>query len=73
MRCDFHICFDMQRLKESKEVKHGMLNLIMGNRRTSPVTNNETYELVFNAGVRVDWIIRIDNRAQHSKNLMRLF
>ncbi|KAI3768716.1 hypothetical protein L2E82_19546 [Cichorium intybus] len=50
--CGFHICSDLQGLKESSEVEHGRLNLIMGNRRSSPVTKIGVYSLVLSSDVR---------------------
>ncbi|KAI3780854.1 hypothetical protein L2E82_10847 [Cichorium intybus] len=41
-------------LEESRELVHGRLNLIMGNRRTSPVTKIGVYGLVLSSGVRLD-------------------
>ncbi|KAI3791230.1 hypothetical protein L2E82_04924 [Cichorium intybus] len=41
-------------LRESREVEHGRLNLIMGNRRSSPVTKIGTYSLVLSSGVSLD-------------------
>ncbi|KAI3499715.1 hypothetical protein L1887_35524 [Cichorium endivia] len=52
--CGFHICSDLQGLRESREVEHGRLNLIMGNRRSSPVTKIGTYSLVLSSGVCLD-------------------
>ncbi|TLX69973.1 DDE-type integrase/transposase/recombinase, partial [Labilibacter sediminis] len=52
--CGFHICCDLQGLKESEEVKHGRISLIMGNRRRSPVTKIGTYSLVLSNNVRLD-------------------
>ncbi|KAI3723297.1 hypothetical protein L2E82_34775 [Cichorium intybus] len=52
--CGFHICSDMQGLKESREVEHGRLNLIMGNRRSSPVTKIGVYSLVLSSEVCID-------------------
>ncbi|KAI3768902.1 hypothetical protein L2E82_19739 [Cichorium intybus] len=52
--CGFHICSDLQGLKESREVEHGRLNLIMGNRRSSPVTKIGIYSLVLSSGVSLD-------------------
>ncbi|KAI3778460.1 hypothetical protein L2E82_07787 [Cichorium intybus] len=49
--CGFHICSDLQGLRESREVEHGRLNLIVGNRRSSPVTKIGTYSLVLSSGV----------------------
>ncbi|WP_218180421.1 hypothetical protein, partial [Pseudomonas gingeri] len=50
----FHICSDMQGLKESREVEHSRLNLIMGNRRSSPVTKIGVYSLVLSSEVCID-------------------
>ena len=52
--CGFHICSDMQGLKESREVEHGRLNLIMGNRRSSPVTKIGVYSLVLSSDVSLE-------------------
>lgn len=52
--CGFHICCDLQGLKESEEVKHGRISLIMGNSRRSPVTKIGTYSLVLSNNVRLD-------------------
>ncbi|KAI3780225.1 hypothetical protein L2E82_10196 [Cichorium intybus] len=52
--CDFHICSDLQGLKESRELEHGRLNLVMGNRRTSPVTKIGVYILVLSSRVCLD-------------------
>ncbi|TLX70056.1 DDE-type integrase/transposase/recombinase [Labilibacter sediminis] len=42
--CGTHICTDLQGLKRSRSLKTGELNLIMGNRRTAPVTKIGDYE-----------------------------
>ncbi|KAI3720980.1 hypothetical protein L2E82_31980 [Cichorium intybus] len=52
--CGFHICSDLQGLKESREVEHGRLNLIMGNRRSSPVTKIGVYSLVLSSDVSIE-------------------
>ncbi|XP_023734126.1 uncharacterized protein LOC111881988 [Lactuca sativa] len=39
---------DGKGLKESEEVEHGRMNLIMGNRQSSLVTKIRTYQLVLN-------------------------
>ncbi|KAI3739156.1 hypothetical protein L2E82_29553 [Cichorium intybus] len=52
--CGFHICSDLQGLEESRELEHGRLNLVMGNRRTSPVTKIGVYGLMLSSGVRLD-------------------
>ena len=52
--CGFYICCDLQGLKESEEVEHGRISLIMGNRRRSPVTKIGTYCLVLSDKVRLD-------------------
>nr|KAJ0210427.1 hypothetical protein LSAT_V11C400177580 [Lactuca sativa] len=36
--CGFHICSDLQGLRRDGDVEHGKINLIMGNKRSSPVT-----------------------------------
>ncbi|KAI3739147.1 hypothetical protein L2E82_29543 [Cichorium intybus] len=43
-------------LKESREVEHGRLNLIMDNRRSSPVTKIGVYSLVLSNDVCLDLI-----------------
>ncbi|KAI3780416.1 hypothetical protein L2E82_10397 [Cichorium intybus] len=43
-----------QGLKESRELEHGRLNLVIGNRRTSPVTKIGVYRLVLSSGVSLD-------------------
>ncbi|KAI3724048.1 hypothetical protein L2E82_35813 [Cichorium intybus] len=43
-----------QGLKKSRELEHGRLNMVMGNRRTSPVTKIEVYRLVLSSGVVLD-------------------
>ena len=52
----FHICSDLQGLKESEEVENGRLNLIMGNRRSSPITKIGTYHLMLNSNFSLDLI-----------------
>lgn len=49
--CGTHICSDMQGLRQSKKLKHGELNLIMGNRHKSAVTRIGNYELMLSGGV----------------------
>ncbi|KAI3767607.1 hypothetical protein L2E82_17860 [Cichorium intybus] len=46
----------VQGLKESREVEHGRLNLIMGNRRSSPVTKIGVYSLVLSSDVSIELI-----------------
>ncbi|KAI3699760.1 hypothetical protein L2E82_44271 [Cichorium intybus] len=43
-----------QDLEESRELERGRLNLVMGNRRTSPVTKIDVYRLALSNGVRLD-------------------
>ncbi|KAI3513141.1 hypothetical protein L1887_20467 [Cichorium endivia] len=45
---------DGKGLKESRDLEHGKLNLVMGNRRTSPVTKIGVYGLMLSNGVRLD-------------------
>ena len=51
--CGNHIC-TLQGLKESRRLKHGELNLVMGNRKISPVTRIGKYELMLKSGVKID-------------------
>ncbi|GJT71732.1 retrotransposon protein, putative, ty1-copia subclass [Tanacetum coccineum] len=44
--CGTHICTVLQDLKESRKLKHGELNLVMGNRKITPVTKIGKYELM---------------------------
>ncbi|GJX64762.1 retrotransposon protein, putative, ty1-copia subclass [Tanacetum coccineum] len=43
-----------QYLKESRRLKHGELNLVMGNRKITPVTRIGKYELMLKSRVRID-------------------
>ncbi|KAJ9556119.1 hypothetical protein OSB04_010733 [Centaurea solstitialis] len=52
--CGNHICTVLQGLKESRGLKHGELNLVMGNRKISPVTRIGKYELMLKSGVKID-------------------
>ena len=49
--CGTHICSDMQGLRQSRKLRHGELNLIMGNRHKSGVTRIGNYELMLSDGV----------------------
>ena len=49
--CGTHICSDMQGLRQSKKLKHGELNLIMGNKHKSAITRIGNYELMLSGGV----------------------
>ncbi|GJR61425.1 retrotransposon protein, putative, ty1-copia subclass [Tanacetum coccineum] len=51
--CGAHICTVLQGLKESKRLKHGELNLVMGNRKITLVTRIGKYELMLKSGVRI--------------------
>ncbi|KAJ9551584.1 hypothetical protein OSB04_015629 [Centaurea solstitialis] len=51
--CGTHICFNSQGLKESRTLKHGELNLIMGNRMTAAVTKIGDLELVLSSGLSI--------------------
>ncbi|GJR11354.1 retrotransposon protein, putative, ty1-copia subclass [Tanacetum coccineum] len=53
-RCGTHIYTVLQGLKESRRLKHGELNLVMGNRKIMPVTRIGKYELMLKSGVRID-------------------
>ncbi|GJR86940.1 retrotransposon protein, putative, ty1-copia subclass [Tanacetum coccineum] len=52
--CGTHICIVLQGLKESRRLKHGELNLVMGNRKITPVTRIGKYELMLKSRVRID-------------------
>ena len=52
--CGFHICSDLQGLRRNRDVEHGKINLIMGNRRASPVTKIGVYSLVLSNGLGLD-------------------
>ncbi|GJR38429.1 hypothetical protein Tco_1214113 [Tanacetum coccineum] len=52
--CGTHICTILQGLKESRRLKHGELNLVMGNRKITHVTRIGKYELMLKSGVRID-------------------
>ncbi|GJS24276.1 retrotransposon protein, putative, ty1-copia subclass [Tanacetum coccineum] len=49
-----HICTVLQGLKESRRLKHGELNLVIGNRKITPVTRIRKYELMLKSVVRID-------------------
>ena len=51
--CSTHICSNFQGLKGSRTIKHGELNLIMGNRMTAAVTKIGDFELVLNSGFSI--------------------
>ncbi|GJU93276.1 putative RNA-directed DNA polymerase [Tanacetum coccineum] len=51
--CGTHICTVLQGLKESRKLKHGELNLVMGNMKITPVTKIGKYELMLKSGVRI--------------------
>ena len=52
--CGFHICFDFQGLRESEDVEHGKLIMIMGNGQSSPITKIGMYGLMLTSSVRVN-------------------
>ncbi|GJY43482.1 retrotransposon protein, putative, ty1-copia subclass [Tanacetum coccineum] len=45
---------DTQGVKESRRLKHGELNLVMGNKKITHVTRIGKYELMMKSGVRID-------------------
>ncbi|GJW10930.1 hypothetical protein Tco_1576757 [Tanacetum coccineum] len=45
---------DERGLNESRRLKHGELNLVMGNRKIAALTGLEKYEAQLKSGVRVD-------------------
>ena len=52
--CGIHICSDLQGLRRSEDVEHGKINLIMGNRKASPVSKIGVYTLLLNNGLKLD-------------------
>ncbi|GJX95458.1 retrotransposon protein, putative, ty1-copia subclass [Tanacetum coccineum] len=52
--CGTHIFTVLKRLKESRRLKHGELNLVMGNRKIMLVTRIGKYELMLKSRVRID-------------------
>ncbi|GJX70441.1 retrotransposon protein, putative, ty1-copia subclass [Tanacetum coccineum] len=48
--CGTHICAVLQGLKKSRRLKHGELNLFMGNRKIIHVTRIGKYELMLKSG-----------------------
>ena len=52
--CGIHICCDLQGLRRSENVEQGKINLIMGNRKASPVTKIGVYSLMLNSGFTLD-------------------
>ena len=53
--CGSHICSDLQGLRRSEDVEHGKMNLIMGNRRSSPVTKIGIYSLGLRSRLSLDF------------------
>ncbi|GJY33855.1 retrotransposon protein, putative, ty1-copia subclass [Tanacetum coccineum] len=45
---------DEKVLKENRRLKHGELNIVMGNRKVTPVTRIGKYEFMLKSGVRID-------------------
>ncbi|GJV08347.1 retrotransposon protein, putative, ty1-copia subclass [Tanacetum coccineum] len=45
---------DGKGLKKSRKLKHGELNLVIGNRKITPVTKIGKYELMLKSGVRIN-------------------
>ncbi|KAJ9557164.1 hypothetical protein OSB04_011778 [Centaurea solstitialis] len=54
--CGAHICSNFQGLKKSRTLKHGELNLIMGNRMTLVVTKIGDLELVLSSATPCDGV-----------------
>ncbi|XP_052622703.1 uncharacterized protein LOC128127991 [Lactuca sativa] len=44
----------MQGLKRSQDVEYGKINLIMGNRKVSPITKIGVYSLLLSSGLEID-------------------
>ncbi|GKD20686.1 hypothetical protein Tco_1222389 [Tanacetum coccineum] len=54
IRCGTHICTVLHGLKKSRKLKHGELNLVMGNKKITPVTRIGKYELMLKSGVMIN-------------------
>ncbi|GKE31977.1 retrotransposon protein, putative, ty1-copia subclass, partial [Tanacetum coccineum] len=52
--CGTYICIVLQGLKESRRLKHGELNLVIGNKKFMHVKRIGKYELMLKSGVRID-------------------
>ncbi|GJW32257.1 retrotransposon protein, putative, ty1-copia subclass [Tanacetum coccineum] len=64
--CDTYICTILQSLKESRKLKHGELNLVMGNRKITHVTKIGKYELMVKSKVRINL-----NNCRYSSEMTR--
>ena len=69
--CGFHICSELQGLKESEDVEHGRINLIMGNRRSSPVTKIGVYSLMLCNGVNL-YLLNCCYLSKMTRNIISL-
>ncbi|GKA27957.1 putative RNA-directed DNA polymerase [Tanacetum coccineum] len=54
IRCGTHIFTVLQGLKKSRKLKHGELNLVMGNKKITLVTKIGKYELLLKSGVMIN-------------------
>ena len=54
--CGIHICCVLQGLSDCKELRPGKLSLIMGNRRTAPVTKMGTFKLDLASGFSLNLV-----------------
>nr|GEW52547.1 hypothetical protein [Tanacetum cinerariifolium] len=52
--CGAHIYIVLQGLKESRRLKHREFNLVIGNKKITPVTRIGKYEIMLKSGVRID-------------------
>ncbi|KAI3505809.1 hypothetical protein L1887_28094 [Cichorium endivia] len=52
--CGTHICSNVQGLRRSKKLRHGELDLIMGNRHTAAVKRIGDYELMLSTGFSIN-------------------
>ncbi|GJX80308.1 hypothetical protein Tco_0328457 [Tanacetum coccineum] len=56
--CGSHICTVLHGLKESRRLRHGELNLVMGNKKITHVTRIGKYELKLKSGDNVVFVAR---------------
>ena len=52
--CGIHICCDLQGLRRSEDVEQGKINLIMGNKKVTPITKIGVYTLLLDSGLKLD-------------------
>ena len=64
--CGIHICCDLQGLRRSENVEQRRINLIMENRKASPVTKIGVYYFLLSSGLVLDL-----NKCCYSSEMVR--